>query len=1065
MTLAKRPETRETGDVAESRVNSARSAVPPMPTSLNEVPRRDSSHPGTPGPDAPSDLAFQAANRQHQKASHRSLDLIRRVGRWVFMNVLSVHSGALVIVLALARIVSPVSLGEFAVGIVELIAIRSLAGLGVGDAVVEWSGDPSDVAPTAMTISLVVGVMVGTVSYVAAPLLAGAIGAPEAAHMTRLLAVAAVICGVAVVPRAMVQRRAPSSRIIVDETGNWLGVVVTVGLAAAGFGLPSLAVGAIAGCLVSTGLFVVMTPKAVRVGFSFQRAAEMLHPASSSGLAEAVVCAVAITDLIVVGVVLHARMLGLYVLALCCASWPISTLSRPVHDMAVASLARFRESPKLSGSIFRSSARLLASVVVPTGILIASSAGPLVHGLYGPAWALAAGPLLWLAPLAVLRVFYEVADEYIATFISRRRRQVLRLIWLTGLIPALVTGARLGGIVGVAMWEIFGTAVLVGAWFVMGLSPGTARSGSRASLLRVCLAAVAGVTAFGVLRAIDHDYTTLVGAGALTLLIVGFSLYRRRTFLHAVRRVTRPSAELVGDPLRSAGILVIEPPTRTALSVVPPAPTSRTLPPAAENLGSRVRKGARWSMLNAILMRVSSSVVTAYLARTVFGPRIWGLYAVSQVVLVLLLSANELGICSAIIRWDGDVRNVARTVLTISVATSTIVYAALFAAAPEIARTLGSPGATSVVRVVSICVIIDGFAGAPSALIEREFQQGRQLICDSLNFLVSTGTMLALAFTGHGAMSFAVGAVAGSTVATVLYYALAPQLVLPGWNTALARRLLRYGLPLAGAALLTLAVFNVDSMIVGSTLGPVLLGLYALAFNISNWPVNVIMSAAGRISFAGFSRVANSRQRLAESFTRALALALVLAVPACVLLGTLAEPLIRTVYGPRWLAAAPVLETLVVLGLLRVVYALAYDCLAAAGQRHLLLWIQAAWLGALIPVLIIGARKYGIVGVGWGQVLVAVGVVGPAFLWGLSRAGVTVRYLCLASALPLIGGALMAAVSLFVIHTVGSGLAGLVTAGVASITVYAPVAFPMRVLLRSTRRPEIVTKVNETSVS
>jgi O-antigen/teichoic acid export membrane protein len=534
-------------------------------------------------------------------------------------------------------------------------------------------------------------------------------------------------------------------------------------------------------------------------------------------------------------------------------------------------------------------------VVVPIGILIASSGGPLVHALYGSAWNLAAGPLLWLAPLAVLRVFYELANEYIVTLVSRRRRLALQLIWLVGLVPALATGARLDGMVGVAMWGVFGAAVMVCAWFLMGLSPITARLEFRASLLRVCLAAAVGVVAFGVLRAIDHDYTTLAAAGALTLLIVGFSVYRNRTFLHAVRRVTRPRAEAAGDPLRSAGGLVIEPPTRTALSVVPPTPGAHTLPPAEESLGSKVRKGARWSMLNAVVMRVTSSVVTAYLARTVFGPRIWGLYAVSQVVLVVLLSANELGICSAVIRWDGDVRNVARTVLTISVATSTIIYAALFVAAPEIARTLGSPGATSVVRVVCICVIIDGFAGAPSALIQREFQQRRQLICDSLNFLVSTGVMVALAFSGYGAMSFAVGAVAGSTVATVLYFALAPYLVLPGWNAALARRLLRFGLPLAGAALLTLGVFNVDSMIVGSTLGPVLLGLYALAFNISNWPANVIMTAMGRISFAGFSRVANSRQRLAESFTRALAVALAMAVPACVILGTLAEPFIRIV--------------------------------------------------------------------------------------------------------------------------------------------------------------------------
>ena len=560
----------------------------------------------------------------------------------------------------------------------------------------------------------------------------------------------------------------------------------------------------------------------------------------------------------------------------------------------------------------------------------------------------------------------------------------------------------------------------------------------------------ASAIAFGALRAISQAYTSLAVGGLITIVAISLLVYRKRALLDAVQRVAvdATATESSGDPIPV--LPVIEPPMRSPLSVVPSTPADRTLQPTApESLSSKVRVGARWSMLNAVVMRVSGSIITAYLARTVFGPQIWGLYAISQVVLVILLSSNELGICSAIVRWDGDVKTIARTVLTLSAAISIAIYAALYVAAPDIARLLGSPNATSVVRVICLCVIIDGFAGPPSALIAREFAQKRQMVCDSLNFLVSTSVMLALAFTGHGAMSFAWGAVAGSAVAAVLYNVLAPYKILPGWDTGLARRLLRFGLPLAGASLLTLAVFNVDSMIVGSTLGPVVLGLYALAFNISNWPVTVIMQAAGRISFAGFSRVADSRRRLAESFTRALAVAIALTVPACVLLGTLAAPLIHTVYGSRWTPAAPALQLLAILGLLRVTYALAYDCLAAAGKRHLLMWIQALWLGILIPALLIGARTHGIVGVGAGHVIVAACVVGPVFVWALSRAGISLRFILLAFALPVIGGLLMSVVSLLVVRATGTGIAGLAATAVAGLVVYVPIVFPLRVLLRS----------------
>ena len=141
------------------------------------------------------------------------------------------------------------------------------------------------------------------------------------------------------------------------------------------------------------------------------------------------------------------------------------------------------------------------------------------------------------------------------------------------------------------------------------------------------------------------------------------------------------------------------------------------------------------------------------------------------------------------------------------------------------------------------------------------------------------------------------------------------------------------------------------------------------------------------MSFAGFSRVAHSAEFLADAFVRAFGLVMACTVPACVLLATLAEPLIRLVYGPRWTAAAQVLIWLAILGLLRVAYDLIYDFLAAAGKRPSLLAVQGWWLAALIPVLLIGARDHGIVGVGAGHVVVA----GPLVVSRLSVGHVALR--------------------------------------------------------------------------
>jgi O-antigen/teichoic acid export membrane protein len=460
-------------------------------------------------------------------------------------------------------------------------------------------------------------------------------------------------------------------------------------------------------------------------------------------------------------------------------------------------------------------------------------------------------------------------------------------------------------------------------------------------------------------------------------------------------------------------------------------------------LHGRVAAAARWSVLNTVLIRLGTFATGIVLARYLLGPREWGLYAVGLVVLGVLLSANEMGVSLALVRWEDDVRRFAPTVLTLSTASSILLYVGLFGAAPYLARALGSADATTMLRVLCLAVVIDGVACVPGGVVTREFAQRKRMVIDLANFAVSTGVTVALAVSGAGAMSFAWGAVAGNTTALVGSALAAPGMLRFGWDANQARSLLRFGLPLAGASMLVLAMLNVDSAVVGATLGPVALGFYQIAFNVSSWPVRSVSEAARRISFAGFSRVADSPEALAHGFCRALSLLMAAAVPACVLLGTLAEPIIETMYGSRWVPAAAALRFLAALGLARVAFELAYDCLGAVGRRKTLILVHAWWLVTLVPTLVVLARHHGIAGVGAGHVLVALAFVAPAYLVALSRVGIGVGAIARACALPLLGGVAVGAVTVVVHRLVGDTFLGLIAAGVAGLVAYIPFLVPV----------------------
>ncbi|WP_301365264.1 oligosaccharide flippase family protein [Streptomyces xanthophaeus] len=480
----------------------------------------------------------------------------------------------------------------------------------------------------------------------------------------------------------------------------------------------------------------------------------------------------------------------------------------------------------------------------------------------------------------------------------------------------------------------------------------------------------------------------------------------------------------------------------------PAADTASTTPAAPPSLGSKVGSAARWSLINTVVMRLGNFATGIVLARFFLGPEAWGVYGIAQTVLLVLLSANELGVSLAIVRWEGDPRRFAPTVLTLSAASSCLLYAVLFAVAPAVAGVLGSPEASGVLRVMCLCVVLDGLSQVPAGFLTREFAQGRRMAVDGLNFVLSTAVTLLLAVEGWGAMSFAWGSVVGNVAALIGCCLAAPGTLKFGWDREQARALLKFGLPLAGASMLALGVVNVDTMVVGSALDPLALGFYVLAFNISGWPVRIISEAARRVSFAGFSRLADTPQALAAGFARALGVVMAGTVPICVLLAALAAPVVELIYGERWLPAARALPWLMALGLVRIGCELAYDCLVAIGRRRSLIGVQGLWLIILIPALVIGARTGGIVGVAQGHVLVAGAVVVPVFLLALHRGGIRLGTVARACAWPLLGGAVMAAVLLVLERYLGDSVLALLATGAAGTLCYVLCVLPGRALLK-----------------
>jgi PST family polysaccharide transporter len=428
-----------------------------------------------------------------------------------------------------------------------------------------------------------------------------------------------------------------------------------------------------------------------------------------------------------------------------------------------------------------------------------------------------------------------------------------------------------------------------------------------------------------------------------------------------------------------------------------------------EHFGGRVRRGLAWGLVNSVTMRLASLALGIVLAR-LLTPEVFGVFAVALTVQSILMNFADLGMSADLVRRR-DWQRRAPTVASISLLAGGLLAAAMIAGAPALASSLGSEQAAPVIAVMSLSLVITATGVVPFATIQREFQQFRFFVIVATGFVAGSGvTVLLIVSFGWGAMALAVGRLVEQAFIVGLQFALTRTRPKLGFDRSVARSALAFGLPVSGASALSWLVLYIDYIVIGRIAGAVTLGLYVLAFIVSSGPVNALVQAVRNVALPGFSRL--DRTKSAEYFVSSFAVMLTAGLLVGVLLATLAIPTVTFVYGPTWLGSAGALAVLAIFGAMRVVLDLMATFLIARGaSRHVLL-VQAAWVVALVPAMVLGVQAWGLVGAGFAHLFVGFIVVLPAYMLALNRQGVPSLAL-VRTAVPPVCAAVLAAAAIW----------------------------------------------------
>lgn len=468
------------------------------------------------------------------------------------------------------------------------------------------------------------------------------------------------------------------------------------------------------------------------------------------------------------------------------------------------------------------------------------------------------------------------------------------------------------------------------------------------------------------------------------------------------------------------------------------------------SLRSKAARGAAWSGVSTIMLRMGGLVVGIILAR-ILAPEQFGVYAVALTVQGILMTVADLGLSADLIRSDEPER-IAPTVATLGLTSGAVMMLLTIASSSGLASLLDSPEAASAIVVLSVTLLLAGGTVVPYAMLQRRFQQRELFYVGVADFVVSTVVTLVLVALGFGVLGLAIGRVTAQVVSSAMQFILARIVPRFSVDRAVIRPVLAFGLPIAAANLLSWAVLNVDNIVLARVAGATALGYYVLAFNISSWPMSALSQVVRSISLPYFSR-SNSGSGALVTVT---AIAWAGALPAGAVLAALSVPLIDVVYGEKWLAAAPVLAALGLYGSLRVAFDIFAGYLYSQGRSRPVLWIQVIWLIALALAMVVATQAYGIVGAGWVHVVVAAGVILPTYLIALKLSGIRILEFARAVWPPTLATipAVLVAIASHVF--IADSAIALLVGGVGAVLAYAALVWPwLSRRIRIARAPSI----------
>jgi lipopolysaccharide exporter len=339
----------------------------------------------------------------------------------------------------------------------------------------------------------------------------------------------------------------------------------------------------------------------------------------------------------------------------------------------------------------------------------------------------------------------------------------------------------------------------------------------------------------------------------------------------------------------------------------------------------------------------------------------YGVVGFATIFIAFLLQFSEMGLFHAAVQRPTLEARSLQTVFTLKAILGFGTFILALVIAPFAHHFLDHPATANVIRILALNFVVSTIGFLPRIVLTREINYRALMIPAVTGAVVQCILAVVLVLNGWSYWAIVVANVAGSLCTGIVMQFMRRMPIRFFLDLPDAREYLRFGIPLFGSAIVIFLILNLDNFLVGTYMGSVQLGYYALAFTLATFIVRLLNETVHNVLLPTFSKIQDDAVAMRRWYLRTIDLTAFIAVIANSVLLINAHWFLVTVLGKgtdKWQPAETALQILCVYGILRCCTEPIAPCLMACGDTKTL-WRTNVLIATVEVILLVLALRTG----------------------------------------------------------------------------------------------------------